>query len=335
MQKSLKTTKMLWKRESKRSDALYVDICEDSGYSFNSDLSSMLDESKVMADKSNELSSHYRKKGDEQYEAKAWFDAIELFNQALCFAESGSEELAHIYADRSLCFFSLKMYDECLKDVKLAKANNCPRAILPVLNKMIGMCGQRKPQVRKDEQNAHQFMPTLSFKANKQHPIAADAIRFGTKADSDRFVEATREIPVGQTILIEDGFVSSTIERYKRCCICLKTTTNLVPCKDCTGSLFCHGSCEKSHLHSVECNTIFPHDDEVGDRVDFGLVIRSILKAFQIIPNVNGLIRFVERVLFDKEYAVGDSILTPQAKYAIFLKNGQKMMKLADKEGEY
>lgn len=329
---------MLWKRVSNQPDSLLIDICEESEYSIF-DSSSVMDESKRTLEKSNDLSNHYRMKGSQEVEAKNWFEAIEFFNQALCFAESGSIEMANAFANRASCFLQLKMYEECLTDIKLAKTNECPPIILPKLSKMAATCGQKKQQPRNDAQTTQQFTPTLSFKPSKEYPCAANVIRFGKTKDSHRFVEATRQIDVGQTILIENGFVSSTIERYKRCCICLKSIGNFVPCKDCTDTLLCYGTCEKSDLHSVECNTTSPSngsdDDDDDDEVDYRLVIRSILIAFQIFPNINELDRYVDRVLFDKNFEVNDTDLSPKAKYAVFLKNGRKLMRLADEDGEY
>lgn len=325
---------MLWKRESNQINAPLVDILHREYYGHDS-LSSMHDLNQII-EKSNDLSDHYRKKGVELYEADKWFEAIEFFNQALCFAEIDSTEMICSFVDRASCFLQLKMYDSCLTDIKWVKANEClQQEMLISLDRMIAICEQKKKQSQIDASNTQiQFELTLSLKVNKKFPCTVNAIQSGLMDDSSRFVKATCEIDVGQTILIEDGFVSSTVERYKRCCICLKTTTNLVPCKCCTDSLFCYETCENNSLHSIECNIRLTDTYIDDDEVDSRLVIRSILLALEIFPNMNELDCFIGRVLFDKNFQFNEFDLSPKSKYAIFLQNGKETLKFVYDDGE-
>lgn len=328
---------MLWKKETKRLDSLYVDLCDLHDESSSSDDSIQSD----LPAKSNELAHHYRQMAAEHSELKNWFEAIELYNEALCFAESDSSEWAAILMNRSQCFLQLKMYNECLVDLKLAKTKPGADIFMSHLNRLTTLCNQKRNQHAKNEQVVHQFEPTLSFDANKQIPCAANAVTIEkikkTTAKFERVFQATRPIEVGKTILIDDGFVATTLDRYKRCCICMKAATNLVPCNNCTNSLFCHGTCERkaNELHQVECNSFVTKSNNDENNAD--LVIRSILMAFKIIPSANGLLQFVEKVLFDKQY---DALATPdfgqsaKSKYAIFLKNGEKMLHMADDEDD-
>lgn len=343
---------MLWKKETKRSDSLYVELCDvDENHNTfwsggSSDDSGDSSESE-MPDKDNGLAKHYRQMAAEHCESKNWFEAIELYNQALCFAECESSAWAAILTDRSQCFFQLKMYDECLVDVKLAKASAGAEFCSAKLNRLSAMCSQKRKQHAKNEQVVYQFQPALSFEANKQIPFTVNGVTIETAttttkqktpatAKCERHFQATRPFEVGKTILIEDAFVATTIERYKRCCICMKSATNLVPCNDCTNSLFCHGTCEREahDMHRVECNSFLTKSKNDENNAD--LVIRSILMAFKVKSSVNGLLQFVEKVLFDKQYdalAADDFGRSAQSKYAIFLKNGQKMLHMTDTDG--
>lgn len=338
---------MLWQKELKRVDSLYVDLlCDFSDDSFT-DFSDSRDDSTVsqMPAKSNRLSKQYQQKAAAQCESKNWFEAIELLNEALCFAKCDSIEWVSTLTDRSTCFFQLKMYDKCLVDAKLAKAKAAAQMFMPKLNRLMAMCAQKKHQRGSNEQLVHQFKPTLSFDASNEIPFATNAIGIEKKMKKkkknntattkcERFFQAKRPIEVGKTILIEDGFVATTVERYKRCCICMKSATNLIPCNECTNSLFCFGTCEREarDLHRVECNETITSSKDDDNNAD--LVIRSILMAFRIIPTVDEMLCFVEKVLFDKQYdALADVGTTARSKYAIFLKNGQKMLHMADTEG--
>lgn len=327
-------------------DSLYVELCDvdenhNSFYSSCSDDDSSTESE--MPTKNDALAKHYREKAAEHCESKNWFEAIELYNQALCFAECDSSAMAEILMNRSQCFLQLKMYDECSVDVKLAKTKIGAEIFMEHLNRLSAMCGQKRNQRARNEQVVHQFQPTLSFDASKQIPCAANVMKIETTtkkptkagAKCERIFQATRPIEVGKTILVEDAFVATTIERYKRCCICMKAATNLVSCDSCTNSLFCHGICERkaNDMHRVECNSFLTkgkHDENNAD-----LVIRSILMAFKVKPSANGLLQFVEKVLFDKQY---DALAAAdygslQSKYVIFLKNGEKMLHMADTDG--
>lgn len=267
---------MLWKKESFCNDALLMDIIDsyddpvDHWFRVLDDGS----DTKKEIEKSNKLSSHYRTKAMEQACAKNWHEAIELFNQALCFAENGSKELGCAYADRSSCYLNLQMYDECLADIALAKANNCPTVFLPKIHKWKDTC-IKVLKNQTETRDAVYAEPKLSFDANKQYPCAADVLQIERNPNGERDVIAQTNIGVGQYILVEEGFVWSTSEKYRRCCVCLKTTTNLVPCKNCTNSLLCHGKCEKNELHDIECQMDLNTGNE--NEANLYLVVRSIL----------------------------------------------------------
>lgn len=348
---------MLWRKENaKQLDSLYVDLCDlddekgisSSFFDDDDDDSSSSDDSieSAMPSKCDALSKHYRQKASAQCELKNWFEAIELYNEALCFVDCDSSEWAGILADRASCFFQMKLFDECLTDAKLAKKKPGAANLMAKLDRLIAVCGQKKHQRGNNEKMVSQFKPSLSFDANKAMPFAANAITIAQKnkkktttasaAKLERFFQATRSIDVGRTILIEDAFVATTIERYKRCCICMKSATNLVPCTECTNSLFCHGTCERKagDFHCVECNASATNSKNDQNNAD--LAIRSILMAFRMFSTVNGLLLFVEKVLFDKQYdaLATDFGITAKSKYAIFLKNGQKMLHMFDEDGK-
>lgn len=312
---------MLWKRESIAKDAPFVDfLAECSGHRIFR-LLDEISETKKVHEKSGKLSMHYRIKAQSQIESKNWNEAIELLNEALCFAENGSEDLCCAYTERAMCFFNLKMYNSCLIDIKLARSNNCPQTFQPRLSKLNDSCKRMLKQSPDEEVEIH-IKPKLSFDACEQNPNVANVITVDNKEKLGRCIMATRDIGVGQTIMIEEGFVWSTTENYRRCCICLKTTTNLVPCKECTDSLMCYGRCENDELHKIECDMAIHAIDVKG--INHFLVVRSILMALHTIPNINELIRFVERVVSGKDQGTINFASTQLSRYAVFLENGLK-----------
>lgn len=312
---------MLWKKESIRNDAPLIDIFANQKHERVFRLFDDDSESKEVLEKNEKLSKHYRKKAVNQFEAKNLPEAIELLNEALCFAKNDSDDVGCVYAQRSMCFFNLHQYEKCLTDIKLARSNNCPLPFQTKLKQLSESCKKMlkaAPQPQSDEQ----FELKLSFDANKLCPSIANVIQVESNEKLGRHINATRDIGVGQTIMVEEGFVWSTTENYRRCCVCLKTTTNLVPCKNCADSLMCHGKCENDELHDIECKMAL--NKHKSNEINSYLVVRSILMALQTIPNVNELIRFVERVVYGEDHKVVNLVSTPLSRYAVFLENGLK-----------
>lgn len=60
--------------------------------------------------------------------------AIECYNKAICFAETGSEELSLAFANRSAIYFGLHLYDACLKNIKIAKEAGYPKRLMRKLD---------------------------------------------------------------------------------------------------------------------------------------------------------------------------------------------------------
>lgn len=291
------------------------------------------DESTAAANKSSKISKHYRSKGMQQCKSGNWREAIELFNQALCFAEKRSTDVGCAYGDRSNCFFNLKMYEKCLVDIKLAHLNNCEAAMLPKLSKLAANC-KKLLKTTASGTDASNFMPKLSSAPNEFCPCLADIVQIEIDTSEaptiKRHIIADCDIEVGKTIMMEEGFVWTTCEKYKRCCLCLETETNLVPCGMCTDNMVCHDSCEKSGLHEIECLMDLRTNDDNESNGSIGnnehAVVRSLFKALKIIPGVNELQRFVENIVSNRKSGVTHSILTPLSEYAIFLENGLKEM---------
>lgn len=317
---------MLWKKVSIRNDAPLVDIVASLSRRRNRLFAMMGDisESKKVLKKSGKLSTHYRKKAMYHMEAKNWQEAIEFLNEALCFAENGSHDVNCAYAERSKCFFNLRMYDRCLTDIKLARSNKCPPELQSKLSKLRDSCKRMLKMLPDSAETENDFKPALTSEASEQCPYIANVIEIQSKEKLGRCMTATHDIGVGQAIMVEEGFVWSTSENYKRCCVCLEAMTNLIPCRNCTDSMMCYGKCEKNQLHEIECNMKLPPVGN-GTKINLQMVVRSILMALQTIPNLNELIRFVERMVSGDDHGTAINLAsTPLSRYAVFLENGLK-----------
>lgn len=129
---------VLWKKESNvgASDALFVDLFADKskikGYNeWNRQLKSadwknrFLGRS-IVPGKNNAVSDSYRMEGNTYFKNRSWTEAMELYTQSLCYAQPGTQNVGLAFANRSSCFFEMKMYDKCLRDIELAEKANYP-----------------------------------------------------------------------------------------------------------------------------------------------------------------------------------------------------------------
>lgn len=136
---------MLWKKETDRKDAMYVDLLASPSIDrLYEDYQRVNNIKKNLYpydfQKSASKATKYRLKGNDMFAEKKWVNATEFYNKSMCFAEYGSEQMALAYANRSSCFFNMKMYTKCLIDIENAKQNKYPPEKMGKLDERISMC---------------------------------------------------------------------------------------------------------------------------------------------------------------------------------------------------
>lgn len=130
---------VLWKKESNSNSACYVDLTvagEEISFLAFQTVKLMHKETIKNDDTSTEL----RMPGNEQFRAKQWSAAIELYNQSLRHASNGSQNISLAYANRSYGFLQMQKYDFCLADIELASKANYPQSLMPKLDERKAMC---------------------------------------------------------------------------------------------------------------------------------------------------------------------------------------------------
>lgn len=130
------------------------------------------DGNKWIESKSDKKAEEFRNKGNSLYASNQFLAAIEMYNQSLCYAETDGD-LYHLsvgFANRSAVFFKLKMYQECLDSIRLAKEHNYPDQLLHKLQKRESNCTEMINRNRKNEPKniITNFRPKLSYPANKK-----------------------------------------------------------------------------------------------------------------------------------------------------------------------
>lgn len=135
-------------------------------------LKMMPDVGKWMEAKSDKRAEECRNKGNSLYSSNQLLDAIECYNQSLCYAEVAGDlyNLSVGFANRSAVFFKLKLFQECLESIRLAKEHKYPAKLLPKLQKRESNCIEMINRNRKNEPKniITNFRPKLSYPANKK-----------------------------------------------------------------------------------------------------------------------------------------------------------------------
>lgn len=312
----------LWLKKSNAEGAIYVDIFKKFIKDNSKEYNELIEEMEyrkghgfLSRRKCNELSTDFRREGNEKFADQKWLDAMDLYNESLCFGIR-SENVSIAYANRSACFFQLKMYETCIFDIDLAMKSIYPECLMPKLLKRKADCLKLIETTEKYKE----FEPKLSFEANENFPGMANVLQIECNPQFGRHITAKCDIDVGKTVLIEEAFVSAMFANgSKSCCTCYKTTVNLIACHKCSSVMYCSNSAcmENNYFHRMEC------DYGPVENMDYTpYIIRSILIAINTFPTIEDLMDFVEAAL-KKESSDGEvphTVSDAKSKYRSFLK---------------
>ncbi|KAG4070276.1 hypothetical protein HA402_009839 [Bradysia odoriphaga] len=316
---------VMWK---KGSDGLYVDLIskagpkgiyidtDEQGNIIIANLRSNAATNPLRADKtistlnkSDATSIEKRTKGNELFVRQQWFEAMEMFNESLCFAEKGSANTSLAYANRAFTFLKLEMYDECFADIELAKKSGYPEMSKLEQRKLI--CSKSMKE-GSDSPNAR-WIPKLDYDPNEKFPCLANILNIERSGDREVAIVAKEDIAVGRIIAIEESFTVSLHQRFGwKCCICLKHSVNLFPCTNCTVAMFCSDECREHFLHKDECGKMMQCEQMEQ--------MRGILIAINSFANADDLMDFVEKAIKSDGHEIPENLIEIRSKYRIFLK---------------
>lgn len=313
---------MLWQKESPASkDAFYVNLFVAAKAKNPKIFQDVLDMDKLLDTcgtyKCNESAQNYREEGNSYYRSQQWNNAIDKYNRSLAFVKNNSKLFSLAYANRSSCFFQLKMYDKCLIDIELAKNEAYPHKLMPKLNKRKADC------LRLIAENISSEKNKLSYEPHTDYPGLANILEMRSNAKFGRHIVTTENVEVGKTVLLDECYFADTfISRYETCAMCLKRHMNLVPCSKCQSALICHNGCKNSEIHRLECdirsNPSSAREQIANIRMP---IVRSILIAMQTFANVNDLMDFVEDAIKSDQFEI-PSFTDDKSVYRAFLKLG-------------
>jgi SET and MYND domain-containing protein 4 len=188
--------------------------------------------------KSNAKSVALRNEGNIFYVQKRFHDAVAKYNESLCFAEINSENLGLAYANRSAVYFEMKIYDKCMKNIHLAKANHYPEKNFEILRKREEKC-KELASLQEKPFNPWNFFK-LSYPPNEKIPHIAGCLEVRNSEKFGRFIVTNRALKVGDVLAIEQPFCSlletNSVESniFQRCSNCARDNAmDLFPCDSC------------------------------------------------------------------------------------------------------
>lgn len=313
--------KMLWEKESDGKDAVYVDLLESPSINkffklYEQEKSLMQVKYEPEFEKSTAVASEYRQNGNEFFSEKEWVQATAFYNRSMCFANEGSTEMGLAYANRASCFFNMKMYSKCLIDIEHAKQNRYPEEKMTKLDERRTIC---LSMMEKEADQSELFEPKLDYPPDEKFPCMANVLKIENNRKYGRHIVAKEEIDVGKTVMVDQVYLGTNLQKYQRCCICLRQADNLKPCKKCTFTLVCP-KCEENNLHEIECDINPVFFGTLAFHSYRMVIVRSILLAMQTFPEIDQLIAVVENMLSSNAVEVPDSLSDPQSKYRAFFK---------------
>ena len=190
--------------------------------------------------KSNQKSDETRTEGNEKFSHRSFFDAMAKYNESLCFAEPGTANLGLAYANRSAVYFENKLYEKCIKNIKLARENHYPEKNLEVLKKREDKSTEAMKRQRDESTTPVRSPLKLTGPANKNIPFISDCLELKSDKKFGRYIVTNRYLKVGDVLAIEEPFSKILKGKfiYQRCASCFKDNLlDLIPCRGCIKGL--------------------------------------------------------------------------------------------------
>lgn len=252
----------------------------------------------------------YRKKGNEEYVQKNYVRALCLFNQSMCYAPNGSQQLCKAYANRSATYLVLEMYDNCLQNIQMARDTGYPVNLISKLDERELKCQNKLTEINMSGAGAaSEFIglePALSYPAHEKIPFIANCLEVKENEQYGRHIVTNTDLNVGDIVGIEKPYVGMVPNELSNlyCANCLSDNDlNLLPCPSCHLAMFCSLECRdqaNKAFHDIECPImdILLESDLIAQEQKI-TAIRLAVLAVKAFKSVDELIKFVKD--FDNE----------------------------------
>ncbi|KAF4528415.1 hypothetical protein B566_EDAN016991 [Ephemera danica] len=244
--------------------------------------------------KSKEKAEQFRTEGNTMFRNGDHQKALELYTKSIAYAPLDSGELCLAFGNRSAVLRYTKRCRECVVDIERALSHGYPVETSFNLTEEERTTLQQQLDAEKQAPCKKTCpekvifpteVPTLSYGANPEVLGASSAVRIEYSEQQGRHLVATRDIEIGDVVLISENSVVTVMDRYiyNHCAQCHKPCCNLIPCSNCVLVLFCSEDCQTkagSKYHNAECiaNSRFQHitDKQQGFNGRYDRVIRLL-----------------------------------------------------------
>ena len=225
--------------------------------------------------KCEQTAEKYRNDGNLYFRNKKFREALEAYNQSLCFA--GSDGVSLAYGNRSAVYLEVKLFNECLENIKLACDHGFPEEKRQKLFEREQKCKKLMKIVVKNHEGDSKKFFTLSHAPNSKIPFIVECLQLCESEKFGRYLITNQNLKTGDVIAIEEPFYKFIDAEviHSRCANCLKSNNlNLIPCTTCTkceksfnfstiftnfsfiAAMYCSNACQAKHyknIHSFEC----------------------------------------------------------------------------------
>lgn len=244
---------------------------------------------KMKMEKSSVIAESCRLRGNQFYSLMRFLDALEAYNQCLCFAEPGSKTIGIAYANRSAVYYELKLFENSLRNIQMAKQNNYPEENLAKLEKREVMClemiNNRQVLQAASEPKGSEYL-RMSRRPNEKLPFIADCLELKSDAKFGRYITTKSALRPGEVVCVEEPFTKLLLpaHRYKYCASCLNDNfLDLIACSNCTSTMFCSDECARNgsdKFHDFEC-PIIDKLNALGTKI-LRIAVRTFFEALEV-----------------------------------------------------
>jgi len=193
---------------------------------------------KMSEKKNDKVSAALRNEGNVLYHQRKFYEALLKYNESLCYAENGSQNVAFAYANRSAVYFEMKHFQEAQLNIRLALEFKYPPEKRHVLTERLEKAACK---TKIDEPDVPLEHFKLSYPDHKTLPNIAECLELATDEKYGRHIITNRDLKPGDVLVIEEAFLTTkylkTRERttkeicYQFCSHCLNVNKmSLMPC---------------------------------------------------------------------------------------------------------
>lgn len=300
--------------------------------------------------KNNKECKQWREMAIDIEKMKIFFDSGNgMLLKSIAHGVPNSQELALSYRERVSTLLGREYLEEALDTAERALCCECSDLVTADLLELRGMCYKRLSQdsyteakfwlnrVPSDDPNLKEMeeilkdcsatpnkiksdLPELKSPSEK-FPFASDAIDVEYSKASGRHIVATRDIEIGELLLIEKPYVALRRDLFfVTCSHCLMETAKAIPCERCINCVYCSEKCKAdafNQYHYLDCTIydLLKHYKSHDTAAPAAHSAKILFKMFREAGNV----RIMQRRLARFENNAGNYFNTSSLKFKLIL----------------